>query len=441
MFAIVFSIVLFLGSAVAVVDLIRNKESRTSGRISKLCMIVFGCASFLLLTPAAYNGIDSFFGYDNTARWIANSCGLAGAVGAQVMMIHWVHTGQRARRATQLRLAIWAIVVTGMAVALFSTPTAENPYKWQAENTTKLGISIYLALYFGHMTWTCVEILRYAPRYAMTPAIRYNRAVVHIRIGLWFTVVTGIGGLVYGLSGLVIAVADDLGAADLPGQLNPVYLGGLAVAAGSLLFAVALPILVGGAMRSYRAYQCCLMHPFWAALTDDHQEHLLETAARRWAYNFGCIFARQHQKLARRITEIRDVYLRLTPYMDSRVQDLAAAYAQRHGVSGKRFDAVVEAAVVRVALYLKTRGFAAPKTTDPAGKIKTGAFPDWPQEAKWLLKVSNGFSGPVAAAVLAEVHRSTDDTGWTPSPEAEEAIAEGRRIRIARDHSLAPEPV
>ncbi|WP_144127052.1 MAB_1171c family putative transporter [Catellatospora sichuanensis] len=403
MFARYFSAALLLGVAIAGVDLWRNPSRRSGARVSRMMIVALGAAAMLMLTPGfGYEAIDRLFGVENTARLLSNSTTLAACAAIQIMILYWVMPAPQAGRAALRRGAVLALAVAGMATAFATTPTAQNTGNWQADNTTRLGISIYLAIYFGYLAWTAAQIILLVPRYA-------RRAhLTHIKLGLWCFVAFGWTGMVYNGAGLVTAVADDLGAPRLPGQLVPVYLTGLGLSIVSLILSVVIPILGITWMKSYRAYQCCRLRPFWAALTGAHPEILLETPAKRFAYNIGCIFAREHQALYRRTTEIRDVYLSLRPWMDAQAQSAAEHHADAVGLSGRRRAAAVEAAVVKAALYAKVNGHP----TTGTGAVQPGGA-DMPSEVAWLLRVATEFSGTVAGQVIDQMRhdRGPDTVG------------------------------
>lgn len=403
MFARYFSAALLLGVVTAAVDLWRNPSRRSGARVSRMLTVALGAAAMLLLTPDVYGAIDRSSGVDNLARLLSNSTTVAACAAIQIMILYWVTPPARVGRAVLVRLAVLAGAVAAMAVAFAVTPTAENNGNWQADNTARHGISVYLAIYFGYLAWTAVQIIQFVPRYARLAHL------AHIKIGLWFFVAFGWTGMIYNGTGLITAVADDLGATGLPAALVPVYLTGLGLSIVSLILSVVVPILGIAWVKSHRAYQCCRLRPFWAALTGAHPEILLETPARRFAYNIGCIFAREHQALYRRTTEIRDVYLSLRPWMDAGVQAAAERQADAAGLSGRRRAAAVEAAVVKAALHAKVSGYAPTGTGDvqPGGE-------DMPSEVAWLLRVAAEFSGPVAGQVLDGLRR--DGTADRPTP-------------------------
>ncbi|MEV4415671.1 MAB_1171c family putative transporter [Catellatospora sp. NPDC049609] len=384
-------------------DLWRDPSRRSGARVSRVMIVALGAAAMLMLTPGAYAWIDRVSGVDNLARLLSNSTTLGACAAIQTMILYWVKPPPQAARAALGRLAVLAAALAGMAVAFAVTPTAENNGNWQADNTGELGISVYLAIYFGYLAWTAVQIILLVPRYARLAHL------AHIKTGLWCFVAFGWTGMIYNGTGLITAVADDLGATALPELLVPVYLTGLGLSIVSLILSVIVPILGITWMKSYRAYQCCRLRPFWAALTGAHPEILLETPARRFAYNVGCIFAREHQALYRRTTEIRDVYLSLRPWMDAHAQALAERAADAAGLSGRRRAAAVEAAVVKAALYAKVNRH--PETG--TGDVQPGGE-DMPSEVAWLLRVAAEFSGTVAAQVLDELRRDGDpDPGRT----------------------------
>ena len=390
MFARVCAAALGLVLLVGIIDLIRIPASRAPARLSKLGIVAFGAAAFLALTPNfGYQAIDDLFGVDNAARYVGNSLGLAGAVCAQIMMVYWVKPPERARPAAWLRVAIWAAAVTGMGFAFASTPTAEDSGNWQADNSHLPGIQLYMAFYFAHMTWTAFEIVRYAPKYARkVPRL-------HIRWALWFFTAAGVGGLAYGLMGLITAGADRLSVPDLPKRLVPIYLTGLAIGMAGLCMSLLIPIIGASIIKSYRAYQCCRLRPFWSALIGTHPEILLESPGKSFTYNLGCIFARQHQALARRTLEIRDAYYQLRDWMDADVAAKAAELATKEKLTGVRHDAAVEAAVLAGALTAKA--LELPRTG--TGGVQPGGD-DMPQEVAWLLRVADAFSGPVVKGTV-----------------------------------------
>jgi len=404
MFARLSAAVLYLAAAFVAVDLVRNPAKRSPARIARMLAVIFAGTAMLVLTPGfAYERIDSFAGVANTARYLGNSLALCMAVSMQIMVLNWVYKDQKARAATLLRVAVVTAVITGMGICFYLTPTAQNTSDWQAANTNLLGISIYSALYFGHIVWTGIEIVRLAPAYARRVPFP------HIRWGIWAFTVTGWGGIVYGGAGVIIAIADDLGLPRLPGQLRIPYLAGLGLAVLSLAVSCIISIVGLAVLKSIRATQCCMLRPFWAALTGPHQELLLETPARKLVYNLGCVFATEHRALARRVLEIRDVYHQLEPWMDQQANLLATTYARQAGLSGARLDATVEAAVIAVALYAKANGH--PQTG--TGEVSHGGE-DYPAEVAWLLKVAKAFTGPIVLEMMAEVRRDSTPEGWIP---------------------------
>ncbi|MEJ3742929.1 DUF6545 domain-containing protein [Actinomycetes bacterium KLBMP 9797] len=170
-----------------------------------------------------------------------------------------------------------------------------------------------------------------------------------------------------------------------------------------LLIAAAAVILgVGGAIiRSRRAVAAARMYPLSATMSKGSPSdgQIPKALAEVIKTSLG---AKDDQLLNAMVMQIRDGYLQLRPYLDSRVSSLAMNHARAAGLSGQDLAAIVEAATLAVAMRTKRAG---QPPADSTTRVDPGA-PDLAGEARWLGRVSRAYArSPIVKQVLEETSK------------------------------------
>lgn len=366
-----------------------------------------------VLTPGIYRLINHLLGVDNAGRLIAHAMTVWAAAAAQCMLVHWTHPPETAPAAVRQRQII-AVAAVAVMVALFVwADTDEVDIDWIAAHGEKPPVAAYIAVFAGILIYTLTDLKRLSLRYARRVTDRR-----WTRLGLELFAVGGVFGLGYALIilGYVVAATLDLpygpGTAwtEVSHAFQLLSIGVIAV--GSVLPGTATAS-TAALRRSREAHQCEQMEPLWRAIVEANPAIAKTQPWSRtpWGRLSAWIasWMGDGRSLSRRVLEIRDGYLQLSPWFDSNVAARAMEHGRQAGLTGSELQAVVEAATVAAALQAKARGDQPVGTgeVEPGGDDLTG-------EVEWLVRVSRAAQrSPVVAQVLADLQRERDARrGW-----------------------------
>ncbi|MFI9642495.1 MAB_1171c family putative transporter [Micromonospora sp. NPDC051925] len=352
------------------------------------------------VAPGVDDAIDDLIGVPHVSRIIAHALTMWAAIAVLCMLAYWTRSPGTTRRAVRRRQLL-ACTATVVLVALFliaQTPSTEGD--WFATYHRQLPIAIYMTVFGGILTYALIELARLSLRYAARVT---TRPVT--RVGLRMFAAGGLISLGYSVTVMAVAIAGQLG---IDAGTGWTYVTMTSQLTGIGLFAAgsAVPGTAAAASaalrRAHDAHQCERMEPLWRAIVQAHPAipRRQPRPTHRWgrAMAWTTSWLGDGRSLSRRVLEIRDGYLQLTPWFDSAVRDRAIQLGRLAGMDGRDLLATVEAAVVVVALDAKAAG------DDPVdtGRVEAGGA-DLTSEVVWLGRVSRALArSPVVADVRAE---------------------------------------
>jgi Family of unknown function (DUF6545) len=201
------------------------------------------------------------------------------------------------------------------------------------------------------------------------------------------------------------------------------------------------------AARRWRAHYrtCRRLSPLWRTMVQAEPTVRLRGAltGSPWSGLLPQAWQRPAATSHRRIVEILSAKLKLWPWMDQEVADIARDVGRRAGLAGDRLEVAVEAASLAAAARAKTRYAAIARERDcrcgltgdrleeavedaclAAARAKTGevtpAASSGPtcaalmgahrDRARWL-QIAGAFTGPIVQTTLAEHERRTSQDG------------------------------
>ncbi|MFG1872049.1 MAB_1171c family putative transporter [Micromonospora arborensis] len=396
--------------------------SRTWMGIALLCLAL----ALAVLTPDIRTGLDDLLGVPNITRLISHALTMWAATAALCMLVYWTHTPQATLRAVYIRQAV-AVGATAVMAALFviaQTPATNQ--EWFGTYADEWPIATYMIVFGGMLTYTLIDLARLSLRYARRII---GRPVT--RLGLHLFAGGGLVSLGYSVTIMVVAVTELVGVDFVADWTKFSYVCQLAgiglIVVGSVLPGTA-SASAAALHRAQDAHQSELMEPLWRAIVQAHPtiprsqprpKHLWGRMAAWTASWMG-----DGRSLTRRVLEIRDGYLQLAPWFDGNVQTRAIDVGRKAGLSGLELQAVVEAAVVAVALDAKARAEAQVGTgeVEPGGEDLTG-------EVQWLGRVSQALDrSSVVADVLAERERARrEGRNWVDQTLDDLGFGQGRQ--------------
>ncbi|MCK2237731.1 MULTISPECIES: MAB_1171c family putative transporter [unclassified Crossiella] len=292
--------------------------------------------------------------------------------------------GRRARG----RLAVLVLGCTGLVVFYLLGPLPEGIPVINGVYGDRPFVLEYLTLYNIALGWALVDV-------AVSARVARHVPLRWLRRGLRLLTWGAAAGLLYVGHKAVYSAVRAFGGSLPWEEHGPAGIGTLIVlpAIVLLMAGVLVPPLgpVWDARRAYRA-----LTPLWRALMEQAPE-------LRFNRPTSTSESRAAARLRGRVVEIRDVLvgplqMYLTPSLAERARALAAA----QGLSGEALDIAAEAAVIAVALRLRSSGLP-PLTATPAQfGYSDSADPD--RDVARLVQLSRAFStSPIANTLLEEV--------------------------------------
>jgi hypothetical protein len=369
-----------------------------------------------VIIPPVQLAIDRASGVTDLALLLRHTLALCTGCAAQAFLLYSSYP--QAQADPKVRRQVWALLATLLAMAaLFWVGKAHHDeFDLLRGNTITWPVLLYWLLWLGYMGSALVNAARLLGRWA-----RLSSGNVLLSRGLRLISVGAAIGLGYVGYHLVVLAASRFGwpPRHLLGD-QQLIIQGLTIASQLCLVVgltmpawgprVGLPKLLRW-VDQYRGLR--RLYPLWRELCEAFPEVALEPPTGVW---------RDRQRLRglewrlpRRVGEMRDVQLRLRPYLDSQVAEAAATLGRTAGLEGEELGAVVEAASLAAALDAKAHDQlrVAPVAAGPTdGDHGSSVAADLSSEVVRLMHVARAFTGsPLVAAAVRERSRTSSRAG------------------------------
>ncbi|WP_159080369.1 MAB_1171c family putative transporter [Nocardia suismassiliense] len=382
---------------------IRKPEPGTGALCIYFALVTF---TFGLSVPAVWKVVDRTLGVPNLAGMIAQ-CGALTIVFAKLsVVLIWTNSWPDAKRKIRVIIAVLASLLAVMS-GLFWIAVPEmtsNPKNFAAASAGITEYSIYLVVYLTGRVVVNIEVGRQCLRYMRRAAPGWLK---------WSLLTAAIGsvmGLPYAGARLADIFAAHMGVDNKAWE--PV--AQLSASFGSLITVTGWTMLMWGPAVSetlarlgrYRTYH--RLRPLWDALYEILPDIALTSPQRRritdWPWNITF-------HLYRRLVEIRDARTTLLPFFDLNFSDAVRTRAEAQGLTGRRLDAVVEAANLAAAIRAKKLsgpGVPASVTIDDYFATHDETGQSLHDERDWLVMVAQAFDrSPMVADAVATLPSPT----------------------------------
>lgn len=353
--------------------------------------------SLTVLLPNTYLMIDKLSGVPNLARLLGDALALTTSWAAQALLFHLIYPHSEAtHRARTIGLILgMALLLMAVCFALAPLPDEALDFTGRYQHTPL--VFEYRLVFLASLGMGMGNAARLFWRYgglAGKPTLRFGLRLCSAAAAL---------GLVYVANEVVRSATARLQILDPmpnPGLVSQVLLATF-IAVGLVGATVSawgprLGLDRGARwLGHYRSLQ--RLYPLWLPLYQIKPDIALDPPPSRLADRLS--WRRVSFRLYRRVVEIRDGWLLLRPAMDLRVLDYAQRLAKRAALSDPQARAVIDAAVLAVALHRP------PKDEAPADDIvmwvqSEGA--NIPSEIAALERVADCYRhSPIVRAVVA----------------------------------------
>ncbi|SEG94082.1 hypothetical protein SAMN04489712_1436 [Thermomonospora echinospora] len=347
--------------------------------------------AFLVLADSSRTVIDRVAGVEDLARWVGNSCTLAAGCSIQIVLAHFTRAPGSPAPDIRPRIALLAGAVIPMGV-LMLTEQPPDCTDFVNVHAHRGPVVAYLLIYLSYLGLVMADALRLSWRYAP------HAGSGPLRLGLRLIAVGSSLGLLYCLYKAAFALCRFWGLPTIgtEGVVGPA-LGLLA----ALLIVAGLTVGAWGAaltehLQRWRSYR--RLEALWRPLVQAVPQVVLPTEQQGVA-----------EKLYRRVIEIRDAQLALSPYRDDAFAVQARRAAQNAGLTGQDLEAAVEGTVLAAALAAKRLGRRSSDAVLTDMKDQVG--PDLASEVAWLEKVTVAFISPLVPPSHVADSRATEATG------------------------------
>lgn len=303
----------------------------------------------------------------------------------QICFFVSVHRGRSGTRRIRAELGVAAGVCALAAVVMLAVPAALRPGLTDpaasAGGVAALLFSVPILAYLGYAAGAVVVwIVRLVPGVA--------RRVLRVSMGIVAAgAVLQVAGAAIRLASLAVRHTADPAPDGVLRRLD--LLVGLLVSVGFLTLALgAIVPLVDGAIREaprVRAQRRAnrALEPLWRALHAEFPELALELRSPG-----------PGRALYRRVVEIRDGLVLLSPHFDAEVADRADRRSSVAGDAADERRAAVEAALVHEALRARRAGRPTPREQARLGRPEAPDAPrDWEDDAASLMRLARRFAG------------------------------------------------
>lgn len=353
-------------------------------------------AALTLFSPPVYRGVYRISRVANLAELAGHSLVLVSASQARTLLLYLEDPESEAAQSVRRQRGLLVVTIAGMTIVFALAPVDRDaPGSFTREFASAPWVAEYWALFLLNLSATLLQMVYQCWQLAGIAERPFlQRGLRSISVG-------GVLGVTYFLHWGAYLIIRRAGH-ELPpsvraaARLTAVGAVG-AIVAGSLLPAVGPRVAQLPALRSTQLHRSLRrLHPLWAALCSAVPEVALDTPTSRWN-DLTNLRDLEHRRY-RRVIEIRDAWLALRPYMAPSVRLSAQEQAERHGLSGPRLEAIVEAASLMAAIETKRGGAPAAVFGE---RNATSAGTDLGSESAWLEEVAKAFVTPLVRGVVA----------------------------------------
>lgn len=372
------------------------RKGRGSQAILALALgLMFLGASFLAIAPAVYTHLDAMLGVANVMRLVGHVSIVAFSACTSIMLLYWTYPVEQASPRARRRLIGYSTALLLLVALFVAADTDQEAVDWTVRYSREPLVALYLAVYllsFGlAMAETSVLSRRYA-RFLPPGPLRTG-----LRINSTGTAVAFTYCLYKGL--YVAGTAVDT---SLPARVG--WLGREDVISpylsivGALLMVVGLTlptwgataVAIHGRISALRAYRA--LYPLWCDLHRAHPQILFGELPPPWPRRYV------RSGLQRRVIEIPDGMLRLTGFYDHRVHEQATAAGRGAGLDGDELQAVVDAALVAVAL----RAHASGRRPDRVASPPVAEAATLEDQVRWLRMLASAYRSRLVVTLVAQ---------------------------------------
>jgi len=372
---------------------------------SRAMLACLGCVAvmFSLSLPPVRAALD---GVSPGLRVLTVNLGTMTAAYFLLAFFTYSVRGPAGRRAVRLQALPLLGAAAVAATAWYLAPGHVRIAPADPANGADRHATVFLLAVLGYMAHAHLLTLRWSVAYARIARLaRLRRGLVVICLALAAL-------LCADLTKATLAVAQAFGVVGPPavGLLQPTYLAFVGVGTLAFVVGVSYPAVAGMAAavaiwRAHRRYHRELW-PLWDAM---HRE-FPQLALSRLPHRQGFGWRGTHRRFYRRVIEIRDGLVQLSPYYDRAAAERAAEAARRAGRSGSDVDDVVRATLIADALWTKRGG--APVVEAEAIALPGGS--DLESDARSLVRV---------ARIIAPMLAGRPPTGRADRPPAPDPAA------------------
>ncbi|MBF6060867.1 hypothetical protein IU500_08755 [Nocardia terpenica] len=389
----------------------RNPEP---GLVALCCYFGISAFTFVVAIPAVWAAVNRSLGLPNLTGLLSQCGGVSIAVAEQAVVLAWAYPWEKAKHKIYHRLALLLFALAAMAFLFtVSLPRMiDNPHNFVPDAAKIPTYAAYLVVFQVCFLIGTLESVRLCWRYSLSVGPGW------LRRGLRTAAVGSGLGLPYS-----VARFSDIFAAYLHGNARdwePVARGGASI--GTLLLLVGWtmpswgPRLSGMYARVGRYRTFRRLGPLWRALYDAVPEIALtppqQTGLPEWPWS------RLDFRLYRRIVEIRDARMTLLPHFSAELADAVRCRAQARGLTGRRLEAIVEAANLAAAI-------AAKKVASPSQPLVVADDFEHPDhfgenlhdEMEWLTVVGRAFTRSSLVAEAGAAARASTSLPTSPVPQ------------------------
>ncbi|MCX5609326.1 MULTISPECIES: MAB_1171c family putative transporter [unclassified Streptomyces] len=371
-----------LCSAVALVALVyKARVLRTDRSVPQVALV----ANFLLLfviftvsTPSVWVQVSEYAGIENFSGLLTQSCVVIMTVCQQLVLLHFSHGPEAARRKAVPRVVALGLVLVTMGVLFFAASAhGEAPHDFAVARAqfTPAYLVVYLAAFTANQVQVGVMGRRYS-RIAPSPWLRRGLRMVALTLPF---------ALLYTGARTADVLAAQLGHDGRAWE--PLAQIGVAIAVIVQTVGWILPDWGPHltALRDRLGHRIAhrALSPLHRSLTEHVPEPVLP-------------FTRAldlRTRLYRMVIEIRDAQWALRTWMDADVAQLARQDAERAGLRDEELAAVVEAAQLRNAIDAKRRDL--PPQRQPQTPM-AAAPGDLAAELAFQRRLARAMSSPIA---------------------------------------------
>ncbi len=326
---------------------LRRRFDDPACRFNWLTLLLMALALTALL-PRAYLAIDRASGVPNLARLLGDGFGLAASWGAQALLFHLNFQLKPAAARTRVMGIILVTALLVMAGCFALAPLHDEALDFTGQYARTPFIFEYRLVFLAFLSVGMVNAVRLFWRYATLTR------KADLRLGLRLAAAAAAIGLLYVTNEalrITTARLSLMNPIPYPGMVSAtLFPAFIAVGLASTTVAIWAP---GRRLRAaatwWRQYRSLhRLYPLWSALYQVAPEIALQPPGSR----LGDLLSWRHVdfRVYRRVVEIRDGWLLLSPELRSRATDMARAMARAEALPGAEERAVIEATALAVAL-------------------------------------------------------------------------------------------